>query len=149
MLIAETLDEERLLAMNRRELVALYASSPAGPIPDGAARGVALIAAGAPLSRFFAQWTNLVGWQGKTFDAARGRLVNRITPFHIDAIAADVYAGPSLLDGKPCIVLDYSKTSTIARFVRDEIRNVAPRLYLGFAYVGAARTIGFALAFGA
>ncbi|MBV9333302.1 MAG: hypothetical protein JO146_04795, partial [Candidatus Eremiobacteraeota bacterium] len=69
----------------------------------------------------FAAWTNLVGWQGKIFDAARGRLVNRITPFRIEAIAAHVYIGPSLTDDRPCVVLDYSKSSTIARFVRDEI----------------------------
>lgn len=148
MLLAQSFDAERLLAMSRRELLALYASSPAGPIPDGRARGVALFSLGEPLSRILAQWTNLVGWQGKTFDAARGRLVNRITPLHVSAIAAEVYAGASLVDGNPCIVLDYSKTSTFARFVRDEIRNVAPNLYLGFAYVGGARTIGFALTFG-
>lgn len=149
MLVAERLDAERLLAMSRRQLIELYSSSPAGPIPDGPAQGVALIAAGLPLSMLFAQWTNLVGWQGKTFDAARGRLVNRITPFHLKAIAADVYTAPSLHDGKPCIVLDYSKTSTVARFVRDEIRNVAPNLFLGFAHVGETRTIGFGLTFGA
>lgn len=128
-------------------LIELYAASPPGPIPDGPSQGLALIAPGTPASRLLAQWTNLVGWQGKTFDAARGRLVNRITPFHIDAIEAEVYPGPSLLDGKPCIVLDYSKTSTIARFVRDEIRNIAPSLYLGYAYLGGARTIGFSLDF--
>lgn len=133
--------------MSARQLVDLYASSPPGPIPDGPARGVALIAPGTPLNRPLAQWTKLVGWQGKTFDAARSRLVNRITPFGLRAIAAAVYTGPSLLDGNPCIVLDYSKTSVIARFVRDEIRSVAPNLYLGFAYVGATRTIGFGLDF--
>ncbi len=133
--------------MSGRELVALYAESPPGPIPDGPARGLALIAPGSPVSKLLAEWTNLLGWQGKTFDAARGRLVNRITPFHIDAIVAQVYPGPSLLDGKPCIVLDYSKTSTLARFVRDEIRSIAPNLYLGYAYLGAARTIGFSLDF--
>ncbi|HET6275097.1 MAG TPA: hypothetical protein VFE16_04065 [Candidatus Cybelea sp.] len=148
MLVAERLDAKRLLAMSRRQLIELYASSPAGPIPAGPAQGVALIAAGLPLSELFAQWTNLVGWQGKTFDAARGRLVNRITPFHLKAIAAEVYSAPSFLDGKPCIVLDYSKTSTLARFIRDEIRNVAPNLYLGFAYVGGMRTTGFGLTFG-
>lgn len=133
--------------MSRQRLIELYASSPAGPIPDGPARGVALILPGTLLNSFFAAWTNLVGWQGKTFDAARGRLVNRITPFRVNAIAAQVYLGPSRLDDKPCIVLDYSKTSTLARFVRDEIRNVAPQRYLGFAYVGGTRTIAFALDF--
>lgn len=133
--------------MSRRQLIDLYASSPPGPIPDGPGRGVALIFPGTPLANAFAIWTTLIGWQGKTFDAARGRLVNRITPFRINAIAAQVYLGPSMIDDRPCIVLDYSKTSTVARFVRDEIRNVAPRLYLGFAYCRRIRTIAFGLDF--
>ena len=94
-----------------------------------------------------AEFVNLFAWQGKTFDAARGRLVNRLTPFHVDAIVADVYVAQSLLDGRPSIVLDYSKTSTVARFIRDEIRNVGPNLYLGFAYWGATRLIAFSLDF--
>jgi hypothetical protein len=133
--------------MSARALVELYSRSPAGPIPNGRARGVALIGSGTPIGEFFAWTTRVFGWQGKTFDAARGRLVNRITPFHIEAIAADVYFGPSLFDGGDCIVLDYSKTSTVARFIRDEIRNVAPGCYLGFAYAGRLRTIAFGLDF--
>jgi hypothetical protein len=133
--------------MSSKELIGLYASSPPGAIPDGPARGLALVAPGTAFNAPFATWTNLVGWQGKTFDAAHARLVNRVTPFRIDAIAAHVYPGPSLLDGKPCIVLDYSKTSTIARLVRDEIRSIAPQRYLGFAYVAGIRTIAFALDF--
>ena len=143
------INRNRLLALNGKKLLELYASSPAGPIPNGRARGVALIAPGTPLAIAFAVWTNLVGWQGKTFDAARGRLVNRITPFGISAIAADVYTGPSLLDARPCIVLDYSKTSTLARFIRDEIRNVAPNLYLGFAFAAGIRVVAFSLDFSA
>lgn len=133
--------------MSFNELVNLFASSPPGAIPHGFGRGVALIGAGASLSGAFAAGTRLFGWQGKTFDAARGRLVNHITPFGLQAIVADVYIGPSWLDGKDCVVLDYSKTSTIAHFIRDEIRNVALNGYLGFAYLGRLRTIGFALDF--
>jgi hypothetical protein len=133
--------------MSSKQLIDLYASSPPGAIPDGRALGLALVAPGTPLNAPFARWTNLVGWQGKTFDAAHARLVNRISPFRIDAIEAQVYVGASMMDGRPCIVLDYSKTSTIARFVRDEIRSIAPQRYLGFAYVGGIRTIAFALDF--
>ena len=50
-------------------------------------------------------------------------------------------------DNKQCIVLDYPRTSTVAHWIRDEIRNVAPRLYLGFAYWGKTRFIGFSLDF--
>lgn len=135
--------------MSGRQLVELYAASEAGPIPDGDARGLALIAPGTPFNAPLAACTNRLGWQGKVFDMRRGRLVNRITPFKIRAVAADVYGALSLLDAKPCIVLDYSKTSTLAHFIRDEIRSVAPNLYLGFAYWAKIRLIAFALDFAA
>lgn len=133
--------------MRLRELDALYARSPAGEIRDGPARGIAIVPLGLPWSHIFARVTNLFAWQGKTFDVARGRLVNRITPFHVNAIAADVYKGASRFDGGECIVIDYSKTSTLAWWIRDEIREVAPNLYLGFAYCGKWRLIAFSLWF--
>jgi hypothetical protein len=53
----------------------------------------------------------------------------------------------SLADGKPCIVLDYSKTSMVAQRVRDEIRLIAPNTYLGKVYWDNKPTIHFALQF--
>ena len=61
------------------------------------------------------------------------------------AIIARVYKGESWLDHKECIVLDYSETSMIASWVRDEIRMVQPGLYLGKVYGGQKRLIDFAL----
>jgi hypothetical protein len=149
MLTAAVPDQERLLSMSRQQLDDLYRSSPAGPVPNGRARGVAIVAPGRRFSKTIAEAIELFGWQGKTFDAAQGVLLNRITPFGINAIAAKVYAAPSLLDDKECIVLDYSRTSTLAFWIRDEIRNVAPDLYLGFAYWNRLRLIGFSLDFSA
>ncbi len=63
------------------------------------------------------------------------------------AIVAQVYKGPSWLDQKECIVLDYSQTSTVAQWVRDEIRMIAPNLYLGKVYWEKKRLIDFALEF--
>ena len=42
--------------------------------------------------------------------------------------------GPSCLDGKPSIVMDYGETSLVWADVRDEVREVAPGLYLGRMY---------------
>ncbi len=140
-------DQERLLSMSRQQLDDLYRSSPAGPVPNGRARGLAIVSPGTAYGKTIAEAIRLFGWQGKTFDAARGVLLNRISPFHINAIAAKVYPAPSLLDDKECIVLDYSRTSTLAHWIRDEIRNVAPGLYLGFAYWNRMRLIGFSLDF--
>ena len=74
-------------------------------------------------------------------------LKNKISPLGIQAIAADVYTGRSWFDGADCIVLDYSKRSLVAKLVRDEIRRVAPGLYLGLVYWGNTRLIYFTLQF--
>ena len=59
-----------------------------------------------------------------------------------------MYYTESWVDGKKCIVLDYSKTA-LARKIRDEIRLVDPvnRIYLGIVWWGKKRTIDFALKF--
>ena len=51
------------------------------------------------------------------------------------------------MDQKECIVLDYSETSLLAHWIRDEIREVAPRTYLGKVYWAKKRLIDFALEF--
>jgi len=53
----------------------------------------------------------------------------------------------SWYDGKPCIVLDYSKTSIVAHLVRDEIREIAPGVYLGLVFLGRLHVLDFALDF--
>ena len=123
-----------LLGMRQAQLDALFANSEAGPIPDGRANGTAIVAPGTSLASEIARVIDLVGWKGKTFHAERGVLTNRISPFGIDAIVATVYTAPSWLDQKECIVLDYSKTSLIAHWIRDEMRMIGPKEYLGVVY---------------
>ena len=84
---------------------------------------------------------------GKTFDAARGVLRNRILPIGLNAIVATVYKGPSWLDNKECIVLDYSETSLVARWIRDEIRLIDSGFYLGRVYWDKKPLIHFSLEF--
>jgi hypothetical protein len=136
-----------LLAMSQTELDDLFTNSPAGPIPDGAAEGTAIIAPGTVFTSDIAKFVNVFGWQGKTFDAAHGVLRNRILPMGLNAIVAEVYKAPSWLDQKECIVLDYSKTSLVAQWIRDEIRLIAPKMYLGKVYWEKKRLIDFALQF--
>lgn len=136
-----------LLALSAAQLEELYRSSLPGVMPDGAGRGVAIVAPGLSYSRDIAELVYLLAWQGKKFDARLGRLVNRISPFGIEAVEAEVYFGPSRVDGKACIVIDYSRTSKIARWIRDEIRSVAPAVYLGYAFAGPLRLVAFSLDF--
>ena len=137
----------QLLAMSQKELDDLFSSSPAGDIPNGEAQGTAIIAPGTVLSAETASLINIFGWQGKTFDAEHGTLTNRILAFGLNAIVAQVYQGKSWFDNKECIVLDYSKTSLLAKHIRDEIRQVGPGMYLGLVFWDQARTIHFALQF--
>ena len=116
-------------------------------IPEGEANGTAIIAPGTTYSTEIAELINHFAWQGKIFDATRGTLKNRILAFGLQAIIAKVYKGASWLDGKECIVLDYSETSLLAQRVRDEIRLIAPGRYLGVVYWGKKRLINFALQF--
>ena len=119
----------------------------AGDIPDGQADGTAIIAPGTTYSEEIAEQINHFAWQGKVFDSKKGVLKNRISALGVHAIVAKVYKGPSWLDGKECIVLDYSETSFLAHWVRDEIRQIGPGLYLGKVYWGKKRLIDFALKF--
>jgi hypothetical protein len=89
-------------------------------------------------------------WQGKVFDlfcpgGHAGLLVNKITPFGLTFIVAKVYRDKSWLDGKDTIVIDYSKTSFVAKVIRDEIREIEPGVYLGKVWWGKTRILDFAL----
>ena len=136
-----------LLKMTQAELDALFSSVDAGPIPDGQADGTAIIAPGAVYSPEIAKMVSIFAWQGKVFDAKAGYLRNRVSMFGVHAIVAKVYKAASWLDGKECIVLDYSETSLVAHWIRDEIRQIGPGLYLGKVYWDKKRLIDFALQF--
>lgn len=139
---------KQLLKMPQDQLDELFRTSPAGPIPDGEAEGTAIIAPGTKFSPKIASFINHFAWQGKNFDSKKGVLKNRISVFGFNAIIAKVYKGTSWFDGKECIVLDYSDTSVVASWIRDEIRQIGPGLYLGVVYGEKKRLINFALGFG-
>ena len=94
-----------------------------------------------------AGFINHFAWQGKIFDAKAGLLKNKILPLGLAAIVAQVYKGESWFDGKECIVLDYSQTSLVAGWIRDEIRMIQPRFYLGEVFGGKTRIFHFSLQF--
>ena len=136
-----------LMKMSQKELDELYKNSPAGDIPDGDCEGTVIVAPGTVLTPIKAKLMHLIGWQGKVFDKKNGRLVNKILPQGRHAIVADVYKDKSWYDGKECIAIDYSKTSLVAKWIRDEIRLIGPRTYLGVVFMGKKKTIDFVLVF--
>jgi|SRR5882672_6820840 len=140
-------DVPQLLAMSQEQLDKLFRDGSTGDIPNGPALGTAIIAPGTTYTEAIAGFVNHFGWQGKVFDAQKGLLKNRISAFGVEAIIAKVYKGPSWLDNKECIVLDYSETSFLAHWVRDEIRLIGPGFYLGKVYWKKDRLIDFCLQF--
>lgn len=139
---------EALMRLDAEQLDALFAKAEPGPLPDGAAVGVANRDPGSGFGAFTRDFFKGL-WEGKTFDRAAGTLTNR-TAFGKTG-SAKVYRGASRVDGKPCIVFDYSKSDNLlARAVYDEVRQAAPGLYLGIAYLKVPRFhkwIYFALQF--
>lgn len=145
--MAVEIDVDRLLTMSQAELDDLFATSPAGPTPAGEARGTVLFNPGGPLEDVAAKVAHLLFWKGKVFDPEQGELRNEVLPVGLRAIAAKVYRAPSWLDGKECVVLDYSETSLVAHWIRDEIREVASGLYLGVVFWDRQKILNFALDF--
>jgi hypothetical protein len=121
---------EGLAQLSWPELEQLYRQAEPGNLPCGYAKGRALYC---PDSRLYGvrSAATRVLWHGKLFDEP-GSLVNQWCGLR--AIRADVACGPSWLDGRPSIVMDYSGTSRVWADVRDEVREVAPGLYLGLMY---------------
>jgi hypothetical protein len=140
-------DAAQLMRSSQAELDQIFATGAAAPIPNGEGKGTAIVAPGTTFSDEIATLINFFAWQGKVFDASAGVLKNHITPFGLTAILAKVYPGPSWLDGKECIVLDYSKTSVVAQRIRDEIRLISPNFYLGKVYWDKKRLFDFCLQF--
>jgi hypothetical protein len=137
------------------ELDALYRSAVVSTTmraADGALTGRMLAVRGlpsglaAPLRRWAASRSFL--WEGKTFQAAtdqRGVGHNRVfVPRALgrqNLFPFDTLFGPSAIDGKPTLILDYDLDANpgYIRHIHDEIREVSPGLFLGPAMWKSAK----------
>jgi hypothetical protein len=140
-------DPASLVGDTTGELGELFRSGVAGAIPDGRGRGTVLLGTGGIAARLAATLGYALAWRGKVFDAREARLKNLVTPLAIRAIGAAVYKQDSWYDGETCIVLDYSKTSFVARKIRDEIREIDPGVFVGIVFWGRRHVLDFALDF--
>lgn len=138
---------QRLLHTPGSELDELFGRSPAGQIPVGNSEGTVLFAPGSAAATPAAYLVRLIAWKGKIFDPHAQALRNKVGPLGTPAIAATVYYGSSWVDARQAIVLDYSRTSRVARWIRDEIREVAPGVFLGIVYWSRHRILKFVLDF--
>jgi hypothetical protein len=120
-----------VLRMCPEELAALYQSGSAATLPDGRLRGTAIVRPGTTAGPATSRVARFV-WQGKIIDNTCGTGVNKF--FGVRAVRAQVAAGESWMDSKPATILDYRGSSRVYAHMRDEVRQVAPDLYLGLMY---------------
>ena len=142
---ARTLDD--LARLGPAELAALYrgATTPAVPALDGHLVGRMLAIPALPgwlggLLRRFAAWAHFP-WRGKSFTShgdARGEGINRVFSDRRPRrwFRFDTFLGPSRAGSFDAFQLDYDNRDNPAliRAIKDEVRQVAPGLFLGLAY---------------
>lgn len=148
---------QEFLKLPPEQLDEIFRNATAGTMPNGEGEGTAIVAPGSAVSDTIAKFVHLFSWKGKVFtpdpvDPQRATLKNRLLLLGTKAIIAQVYKSESWLDQKECIVLDYSQTSIVAQWIRDEIREISPGVYLGVVFWGkekehARKLIHFALKF--
>jgi hypothetical protein len=122
----------QLVRMSRCDLLSLYDHAQPGPIPCGFTPGRPIHCGGGFRCAPFTCLSRLTIWRGKVFGpdcTAHNRLLG------INTVPAYVCYGESWYDGRPAIILDYEGCSRIASKLRDEIREVAPCLYVGLTFV--------------
>ncbi len=137
-----------LAALKPDALAALYQSAvtPAVPALDGDLVGRMLAVPVLPswmfgLLRRFAAW-RLFPWRGKSFtarDAGRGDGINRVFGDRRPRrwFRFETFLSPSRAGAFDAFQLDYDNPDNPGpiRAIKDEVREVAPGLYLGLAYL--------------
>jgi hypothetical protein len=121
----------RLLRMSCGELESIYQNAAMPAVPDGKLRGTVIVAPGSVANPAVSKASRLM-WQGKVFDPNCGIAVNKF--FGVRIVKGQVSLGESWMDGQPALILDYRQTSRVYAGVRDEIRQIAPGLFLGVMY---------------
>lgn len=125
---AACLTMKDLQQMSECELAALYASSDVGTPFSGPMDGKILLITDAKCPKLRAKFQN-IAWKGKNAQPD-GTFVNRWVG-GIEKIGSRYEIAPSWIDGKPAIVVEYPSDTKLLWNMRDEVRQVAPGLYMG------------------
>jgi hypothetical protein len=120
----------QLSKMNVDELTHLFEQASPGEIPRGYARGKVLLLTDSKRPRLQARLANLA-WKGKHFEAD-GAYINQWPGFQ--ALRGQAELGISSYDGKPCLLLQYPPETPLFGNTYDEMRQIAPGLYLARLY---------------
>lgn len=122
---------ESLQKMSPCELAALFENAEVGGPFVGKAEGRLLYRNDPHLSKLKVRFSNAV-WRGKSAQAD-GYFINRWIG-GIQAIDSHYVIGPSWVDGRPAIIIEYPPGTKLFGNLHDELREVAPGLYLGPIY---------------
>jgi len=122
---------DQLKRLSECELTQLFEQAPAPTVvPSGNAKGRVLLMTNAKFPRLKARMASTF-WKGKNFDED-GAFINQFVGFQALRSRADL--GTSWHDGKPCIVIEYPPGTPLFGNNRDELREIAPGLYLARLY---------------
>jgi hypothetical protein len=127
-----------LLKMSQVQPDDLFTQSPTGDIPEGEGKGTAIVAPGTTYSMEIAELVDQsfrMARQGKVFDSQKGFLLKScLLAF---AQSSPKYAGTRVgcMEGmyRPYSRL-FRDLAFLAHWIRDEIRNISPGIYLRNVY---------------
>ncbi len=134
-----------LVRMSPPELLALYRQGGVRALPCGKVKGRPFVDPGSRMAVPASKVARVL-WQGKVINCAEGKAKNKF--FGLRVIEGELYYGSSWLDGGPALILDYQRTSHVYAKYRDEIREVAPGLFLGLMYERTCPQPTFTMFFG-
>jgi hypothetical protein len=117
-----------LKRMDFCELDQLFTHGTGTAFPVGSAHGTILLRTDGKRAR-----AKLAGtvWKGKYF-YSDGCITNQWLGFR--AISTHIASGSSWYDDKPCVVIEYPPGTAVFGNARDELREIAPGLFLGRFY---------------
>jgi hypothetical protein len=119
---------EQLQGFSCDELLDLFRHADMGHPLVGVARGRMLVSTDKHMPRFKVRLANLV-WRGKTAEEG-GYFINRWVGNH-EFISSHYVIAPSWIDGRPAVVVEYDPGTALFGNMHDELREIAPGLYLG------------------
>lgn len=126
------LTPECLIRMSRCQLLDLYRGGAVAAPPAGFVRGYPIFEPGRRLTVVRTHATRLL-WQGKEFNCAGDTMINHVVGLKM--VTAQVFPAESWYDGRPTLAFDYQCTSKLFAATRDEVREVAPGVFLGLTYL--------------
>ena len=147
-----------LVYLEDAELRLLYESAQAPALADlaGPLRGRMLAVPALPdvvtaLPRAWAR-TQSFPWRGKTFSprsSGDGEGINRVVSDRVSLFRFTTAIAPSRHDSRPALELDYDHRSNpfFIRAIEDEVRTIAPGLWLGQAWLRTGKRKTFVLWF--